>query len=47
MKKVENYKLKKILKCLRVFIKLKKTIIKFGDIEVKKKYFTKRKDLFQ
>ena len=36
MKKVENYKLKQNTKILKVYQKLKKTIIKFGDVKIQK-----------
>ena len=39
MKKVENYKLKKIQKCLKLHIKMEKIVIKFGGIEIKKQKF--------
>ena len=39
MKKVKNYKLKKLTKFLKPCIKLEKTIIKFGDIKIKIKIF--------
>ena len=34
--KVENYKLKKIRKSWKVYIKMEKTIMKFGDVENEK-----------
>ena len=40
---MENYKLKKEQKNLKLYMKLEKTIIKFGDIEIKKKKFHQRK----
>ena len=43
MKKAENYKLEKIEKPLKVYIKMEKTIIRFGEIQ----NFTNIKDLFQ
>ena len=39
MKKVKNYKLKKLTKFLKPCIKLEKTIIKFSDIKIKIKIF--------
>ena len=45
-KKVEHYKLKKIEKFLKTYMKIEKIIIKFGDIEIKK-HITNIKDLFQ
>ena len=43
-KKVKNYELKKLWKILKPYIKMKKPIIKFGDIKkpkTKKNYFDK------
>ena len=37
---MENYKLKKIYKNLKVYIKMEKTIIKSGDIEIEKQKFS-------
>ena len=43
MKKVEDYKLKKGSKLLKVYIKMEKTIIKFGDNEIEKHKFQQYK----
>ena len=40
---MENYKLKKIYKNLKVYIKMEKTIIKSGDIEIEKQKFHQHK----
>ena len=39
MKKVENYKLIKTWNFLKVYWKWKKTVIKFGEIEIEKQKF--------
>ena len=39
MKKVKNYKLKKLTKFLKPCIKMEKTIIKFGDIKITTQIF--------
>ena len=39
MEKVKNYKLKKLSKFLKPYMKMKKTIVKFGDIKIKKQKF--------
>ena len=38
-KNMENYKFKKIQNFLKVYAKLEKTIIKFGDTETEKQKF--------
>ena len=38
-KKVKNFILKKLWKILKPFIKIEKTIIKFGDIKIKKQKY--------
>ena len=40
--KMENYKLEKIYKNLKLYIKMEKTTIKFGDIEIEKSHQHKR-----
>ena len=39
MKKVENYQLKKLQKKLKLYIKIDKKIIKFGDTEIEEYEF--------
>ena len=36
-----------IYQLLKVYIKIRNTVIKFGDVEIKNKIFTNIKDLFQ
>ena len=43
---MENYKLKKLYKNLRVFIKMNRKFTKFGDTEIEKQKFHKYKSLF-
>ena len=40
---MENYKLEKLQKFLKAYIKMEKIIIKFGDIEIKKQIFYQHK----
>ena len=37
--KVKNYKLKKLYKILKLYVKMEKTIIKFGDSKIKNQKF--------
>ena len=46
MKKVEHYKLKKNINIFEAHIKIEKTIIKFGDIEIEKQKSHQHKTYF-
>ena len=44
IEKVKHYKLKKNIKILKSYTKMEKTIIKFGDIEIRKQKFHQDKE---
>ena len=46
LKKVEHYKLKNT-NILKSYLKMEKSVIKFGDIEIQNKNFINLKDLIQ
>ena len=43
LNKLEHYELKKYLTKLKIYIKMEKIIIKFGDIEIEKQNFDQYK----
>ena len=43
LNKLERYELKKYLTKLKIYIKMEKIIIKFGDIEIEKQNFDQYK----
>ena len=44
IEKVKHYKLKKNIKILKSYTKIEKTIIKFGDIQIRKQKFHQHKE---
>ena len=44
IEKAKHYKLKKNIKILKSYTKMEKTIIKFGDIEIRKQKFHQHKE---